>query len=60
MKPLNDIKTRGEAIDEAIEFQNWASEQNLSYSELADWQARFEELAKRFDLEEEFKENGVY
>jgi hypothetical protein len=31
----------------------------LSYGELAEWQAYFSELADKFDLVEEFKENGI-
>ena len=51
--------TADEARDVAIEWQHWVSEQNLSYGELAEWQSFFEELAERFDLTEEFTENGV-
>lgn len=32
---------------------------NPSYGELVEYQAYFEELAKKFDLVEEFKENGI-
>ena len=53
------IKYREEAINKAIEWQNWQSEQNLSYSELADWQNYFETLAEEFDLKDEFRENGI-
>ena len=58
-----NVKTTGEARDHAIEWQHWASEQNLSYGEIAEWQAHFEKLAeklaKRFKLTAEFKENGI-
>jgi hypothetical protein len=52
-------KTKEQARQYAIDFQVWASEQNLSYSELAEWQAEFERIGIEFDLTEEFKENGI-
>lgn len=52
--------TQAEARQYAIDWQNWVSEvQNLSYGEMAQWQDMFAELAERFDLTEEFKENGI-
>lgn len=56
---LKNIKTKGEATQYAIEWKRWASEQNLSYGDLAEWQAVFTELAEKFDIEEEFRENGI-
>lgn len=53
------ITTQAEARQYAIDWQHKTSEQNLSYGELADWQSYFTELATRFDLTEEFKENGI-
>jgi hypothetical protein len=53
------IFTAEEARDYAIDWQAWMSNQNLSYGEIAEWQMIFRELAERFDLEEEFKENGI-
>lgn len=53
------IKTAGEARQYAIDWQNWVSEQSLSYSELADWQEAFRTLADRYGLIEEFRENGI-
>lgn len=53
-------KTQEEARQYAIDWQNWvAEEQSISYSELAEWQAHFEEIANKFDLVDEFKENGI-
>jgi hypothetical protein len=52
-------QTKDEARQYAIDWQNWASAQNLSYSELAEWGAIFTELAERFDLVEEFKHNAI-
>jgi len=53
------INTQEEARQYAIDWQNWASEQNLFYSELAEWQGIFREIAEKFDLVEEFEENGI-
>lgn len=53
------INTRDEAIEYAKEWQQWAGEQNLYMSELIEWQIIFEELATRFDLVDEFKENAI-
>ena len=60
------ITTQEEARMYAIDWQNWVSEQNeigkeptLYQSDLIEWQAVFEKLAEKFDLVEEFKENGI-
>ena len=53
------INTAEEARQYAIEWQSWASEQSLSYGELAEWGDIFRELATKFDLLEEFNENGI-
>lgn len=59
-------KTKEEAIQYAIDWQQWVSEQNeigkeptLYQSDLIEWQAEFEKIAKEFDLVDEFKENGI-
>lgn len=54
-----EAKTQDEARQYAIEWQAWACEQSLSYSELAEWGEVFRELGEKFDLVEEFKENGI-
>jgi len=54
-----EIKGIGEARDKAIEWQEWQSNENLSYGELIEWQEYFSALAKRFSLVGEFKENGI-
>jgi len=59
MKKPATIKTQGEAIQFAIDWQSWASEQSLSYGELAEWGEVLSVLAEKFDLVEEFKENGI-
>ena len=53
------IESKEQAQNKAVEWQNWASKQNLSYGELIEWQDYFSTLAKRFDLEDEFNENGI-
>jgi hypothetical protein len=57
--PVKRVETREQAQDIAITWQAWMSENSLSYGELADWQGYFEELAERFDLTDEFRENGI-
>lgn len=52
-------KTQEEARRCAIDWQNRASTQSFSYEELADWTTVFSELGERFDLKEEFEENGI-
>ena len=59
MEPTIIISSREEARQKAIDWQSWASEQSLPYGELADWQSYFTDLAERYDLTEEFKENGI-
>jgi len=59
IKNIEEFKTKDEARQYAIDWQSWASEQNLSYSELAGWGEYFTELATHFALLEEFKENGI-
>tara|TARA_R110000868_G_scaffold171824_4_gene407619 strand:+ start:1301 stop:1489 length:189 start_codon:yes stop_codon:yes gene_type:complete len=55
----NIITTQQEARQLAIEWQSYFTESNLSYGDLADWQAFFQELAEKFNLVEEFKENAI-
>lgn len=47
------------AREQAIDWQMWQSEQNLSYGELAAYQAHFETLGRRFGLLQEFRENAI-
>ena len=59
------ITTQAEARQYAIDWQNWQSEQNegevktLYYSDLAEWHEIFTDLAVRFDLKDEYLENGI-
>lgn len=54
------IDTADQARQKAIEWQGWAGDQSLSYSEVAEWGSYFETLAERFpELAEEFRENAI-
>jgi len=59
LTPISEIKNKGDAIAYAIDYQNWSSEQNLSYGEIVKYQNHFEKLGKKFKLTNEFKENGI-
>jgi hypothetical protein len=52
-------KTKEEARQYAIDWQQWQSEQSLSYGERSEWIDVFMTLAYEFDLVEEFEENGI-
>lgn len=56
---LSSIESSEQAEQLAIDWQHWAGEQDLSYGELADWQALFEQLAEDFNLTDVFRENGI-
>jgi len=53
------INTEDQARQKAIDWQQWQTDQSLSYQEVADWQDYFYVLAEKFDLTDEFKENGI-
>lgn len=55
----NYLKYKERAIQEAKEWQLWASEQSLSYEELSFFYAYFYNKAKQYGLIKEFKENGI-
>ena len=56
---LKNITTKDQARQYAIDWQSKASDKNLSYSELLEERDALMCLAKRFDLIDEFKENGI-
>lgn len=58
-KVIKTITTADQARQYAIDWQAWASNQSLSWGELAEWSAHFEILAEKFDLLQEFKENAI-
>lgn len=55
----NYQKRKEAARQEAIDWQSEASEQNLSYGELAEIGNFFYKLGKRFGLLREFRENVI-
>lgn len=59
IKELDAITTADEAREAAIYWQAWQSDEELSYSELAEWQAAFRKLARQFNLRDEFEENAI-
>lgn len=52
-------KSEDEARQAAIAWQSWQSDKALSIGVIADWSAYFAELAKKYDLTDEFKENAI-
>ena len=56
---IKSIKTEDQAHELAVDWQNWQSEQSLYMSEMADWAEFFTALAKKFNLTDEFEENGI-
>lgn len=58
-RDISRVKTKGQARQIAIEWQQKASEQSLSYGELIYHQEYLYKIAKKFGLVKEFKENGI-
>ena len=58
---MENIKTKEEARQYAIDWQNkmFGEGVSVSYGELSEQQAELTTLAEKFDLLEEFKENGI-
>lgn len=54
-----EVVSQDEARQIAMDWLNWLSYNSLSYGEIAEQQGYFRELATKFDLMAEFKENGV-
>lgn len=54
-----NVTTKEQAREYAIDWQSWASEQSLSYSELAEWGEIFTQLGDKYGLTTELKENGI-
>lgn len=53
------VQSAEEARELAIDWQNWQAEQSLSMGDLAEFASYFTELAERYDLTDEFRENGI-
>lgn len=56
---MRHIKTKAQARQYGIDYQNYASENDLSYGEILHFQNELKTLAEKFDLVEEFEENGI-
>lgn len=53
------MKTKEDVRKLAISWQNYQSDKDLSYYEMSLWGEVFQILGERFDLLEEFKDNGI-
>jgi hypothetical protein len=56
---MHGITTADGARAFAVDWQVWQAGEAMTWSEVAQWQADFTELANKFDLTEEFQENGI-
>lgn len=56
---IKNVNTKDDAREYAIFLQYWISKHELSWQEISDLQNDLTILAKKFDLVEEFKENGM-
>lgn len=56
---LKEPKTKEQAREQAIETQIIISNNNFSYFELMEVSEHFKKTGKKFDLLEEFRENGI-
>jgi len=56
---METITTKEEARQYAIDWQQKTSKKSMSQNELAEDMAILEDLAKEFDLVEEFEENCI-
>jgi len=52
-------KNREAVRQEAIEWQADFNNHDYSWGELFEWQSHFRELGEKYDLIEEFEENGI-
>lgn len=53
------VNTADEARQQAIDWQASFEHKDYSYSELYEWSMYFKQLANKYDLITEFKENGI-
>lgn len=56
---IKDIKDEGTARQFAMDYQNWVSNESISYEECIEYNSYFTDLGNKFNLIEEFKENGI-
>jgi hypothetical protein len=53
------VKTAEEARDLAIEWQSTTADENMSWGEAIEYAEYFAVLGRKFDLIDEFIENGI-
>jgi hypothetical protein len=56
---LTQPTTQGEARQQAIDWQVWQATQSLSYGQVLEWTLHLQDVAEKFNLTDEFKENGI-
>lgn len=59
LEEAKSATSASELRDIAIRWQDWASDQNLSWAEVATASNVFSKLGRKFKLTTEFKENGI-
>lgn len=59
LKPISDVASAEEARSIAIDWQQAASTAALDWEEISKFEEYFAALATKFELTEEFKENGI-
>jgi hypothetical protein len=59
LKDISKVKSRAEARQIAMDWQSQFADKSLYWSEVAEAQAYFEKLGRKFKLTAEFKENGI-
>lgn len=55
----HSVDTEDAARQLAIDWQQWYGQKDHYTSELIEWQTLFEQLAEKYNLTDEFKENGI-
>ena len=56
---MEHIKTKEQARQYGIDYQNWASNKDLSYEDVIYFSYKLYVIAKKFGLVKEFRENGI-
>lgn len=59
MKAIDTIKTADEARQYAIEWQEYASNNAMSWGQILNTLYDLQALAVKFNLQDEFRENGI-
>lgn len=56
---IKEVKSKDQARQLAIDWQDWQSERSMDYWDFLETLTFFVELADRFHLKREFKENCI-